>query len=59
MRKNFLGNHDYGKTNMYTTDTNIKMMKIENGKGTGREKEEKKEEEEKDGGRVRVNNCVS
>lgn len=44
---------------MYTTDTNIKMMKIENGKGTGREKEEKKEEEEKDGGRVRVNNCVS
>lgn len=39
MRKNFLGNHDYGKTNMYTTDTNIKMMKIENGKGTGRERE--------------------
>lgn len=23
---------------MYTTDTNIKMMKIENGKGTGRER---------------------
>lgn len=32
-----MGDGDYGKTNTYTTDTNIKMKKKENGKRRGRE----------------------